>query len=144
MNTMFHKVVLLVLVLVLGGCTTDGKSIFSSSSKAEQAVTNKEESAVPSKESETPTVAMGGSVRKSMDSVDLSKLSRAMDKAPGKSTTWVNGATGIKYTVTPIRVVTVNDNHFCRTYSLTAERNNSKRATSGTACVGTDSSWHDV
>jgi len=94
--------------------------------------------------SETPGVAFGGNIRANMDNVDLSKLSRAMDKSPGRSTHWENAARGVKYTVTPVKRVTVNGNKFCRSYSLIEERGSHQRSADGVACVGDDTNWKDV
>ncbi|MDR3491798.1 MAG: hypothetical protein P4M12_07145 [Gammaproteobacteria bacterium] len=93
---------------------------------------------------EVAGVSAGGSLRKSMDNEDITKMSRAMDKSPGKSTHWTNGISGITYTVTPIRAVVVNGNHFCRKYTLTATKGTYTKDTSGTACVGNDTNWKDV
>jgi len=93
---------------------------------------------------EVKGVSAGGSIRKSMDNEDVTKMSRAMDKSPGKSTHWVNGISGTTYTVTPIRPVAVKGSQYCRAYKLTATNGSRTRETSGVACVGADTNWKDV
>lgn len=78
---------------------------------------------------------------KSMDVVDKSKLSHALDKPLGKSTQWTNGNTGISYTVTPTEKVTINGNSFCRKYKIVANKGKHSQEFDGTACVGADSNW---
>lgn len=85
-----------------------------------------------------------GIARAGMDEADRSKLSHALDKAPGKSTHWTNASTSVAYTVTPIRAVTINGNPNCRKYSVTTESNGNKHESMGTACVGNDSAWKAV
>ena len=46
---------------------------------------------------------VGGNIANDMDAADKSKLSRALDSAPGKVTTWNNPNTGITYTVIPTK-----------------------------------------
>lgn len=91
----------------------------------------------------TPNV-VGGNVGSSMDSIDKSKLSHALDKPLGKSTNWANGNTGTNYTVVPMRKVTVNGNSFCRQYQVTVSHGEQQRNINGTACVGSDGQWRSV
>lgn len=91
-----------------------------------------------------PGVPIGGSIAQSMDSFDRVKLSRALDKAPGKSSTWTNQISGIEYTVTPIKKVAVKGNDFCREYQTVAVRGGSSQQMTGTACVAADGSWSEV
>ncbi len=158
MHNPFRKLAILVFILSIAGCSSNPSNphnsitqsisnIFQSSSSTKSEATSSVQpiaTTATTAESETPTVAMGGSIRKSMDGVDMTKLSRAMDKSPGKATHWENGATGISYTVVPIRAVTVNGNHYCRKYTLTAEHAGNQRSTTGVACVGDDTNWKDV
>lgn len=88
--------------------------------------------------------AVGGNIRNSMDENDKTKLSRALDKALGKSTQWVNENTGVTYTVIPVRKITINGNPYCRSYTTIAEKNGTERQFNGTACVGTDSNWQEM
>lgn len=81
---------------------------------------------------------------KSMDELDKSKMSHALDSPPGKSTHWQNGATGIDYTVTPIKKIVVNGNPFCRQYQVLIQKGEYKRDMTGNACVTTDGTWHTV
>src|ERR1700733_5473368 len=68
--------------------------------------------------------SIGGNVQSSMDEIDKSKMSHALDNAIGKSSHWVNNNTGIAYTVTPTEKVDVNGYTFCRKYNAMAEKNN--------------------
>ncbi len=90
------------------------------------------------------TAPLAGDIQGSMDENDRNKLSRALDGGSGKQTQWVSGATGIAYTVVPTRKISVGDNNLCRKYSITATRGGSTRSISGSACVGSDGSWHTV
>ena len=88
--------------------------------------------------------SLGGNVERSMDNNDRIKMSRALDKAPGGSTTWVNRATGISYTVTPVKKVVLNGNPYCRTYSMSATRGGQASNAGGTACIGQSGNWESV
>lgn len=91
------------------------------------------------------TMTGGGEIgARSMSADDKVKMSRALDAGTGKPTHWQNGATGISYTVTPIKKVVIQGNPFCREYSVVAERGANKKESRGTACVTTDGSWHTV
>lgn len=88
--------------------------------------------------------ALGGTASNSMDVIDKSKLSRALDSPLGKSTHWSNANTGIDYTVVTTQKVTVNGNSLCRKYNIEAAKDDKTRQMSGTACVSTDGNWHPV
>lgn len=91
------------------------------------------------------TMTGGGEIGlRSMDGDDKTKMSRALDAGTGKSTRWQNGATGVSYTVTPIKKVVIQGNPFCREYSVVAEKSGNTKEARGTACVTTDGSWHTV
>jgi surface antigen len=91
------------------------------------------------------TMTGGGDIGiRSMDANDKLKMSRALDAGTGKSTHWENGATGISYTVTPVRKVEVRGNPFCREYSVAVMKGSYTRNIGGTACVTTDGSWHTI
>jgi surface antigen len=90
----------------------------------------------------TQSGPIGGKFEGSMDENDKQKLSRAMDSGIGKSTTWVNGASGVSYTVVPTKKVTVGSNKICRQYTVTMEKNDMKDKINGTACVTEDGAWH--
>ncbi len=87
---------------------------------------------------------IGGSIEKAMDKSDRNRMLKALDKAPGKPTTWTNNRTSIKYVVVPTRKIVINDNPFCRKYQTTASRGESTKQMFGTACVGSDGNWHSV
>lgn len=136
MKKIATKLAVLGAVLSLAGCYTNPPSQTMQSTwvkPANKTVRTSE------KTTETTTVA-----KKGMDENDRSKLFHALDKAPGKSTHWVNANTGTTYTVTPIKAVTIDGNSTCRKYNIEAVANGNTRNTSGTACVGDDSAWHFV
>lgn len=87
---------------------------------------------------------LGGSIEQYMDANDKIKLSRAMDGAPGKSTTWSNPVNGAEFSVTPIEKVSIEGAKYCRTYRVTMTKDNAQNQTSGTACIRDDGTWHTV
>lgn len=89
--------------------------------------------------------SIGGAVEQSMDEADKSKMLHAMDKAPGKSTHWVNAHTQIKYTVIPTKKVRIADKNYCRQYQITAMNANDREQTiQGVACIASDGNWHTL
>ena len=96
--------------------------------------------------SKTPVTGelIGGSIEKMMDADDKIRMSRALDKSPGKTTTWQNPNTGITYAVTPVKKVVLADNPFCREYRTTATKAEQSKEITGTACVAADGNWHTV
>jgi surface antigen len=89
-------------------------------------------------------VQTGGTIGTSMDALDKVKFSHALDKSPGKSTSWTNDSNGINYTVTPIKKVSINGNPFCRQYEVVAVKGESHRTVNGTACVAADGAWSEL
>ena len=87
---------------------------------------------------------LGGNLEQYMDVNDKQKLSRGLDNALGKATTWTSPLNGREFTVTPLRKVTLSSSKFCRTYSVRMERKTEAEQVSGTACIGEDGSWHVV
>lgn len=87
---------------------------------------------------------IGGATERSMDANDKIKMSKALDKSPGKSTEWTNDRTGITYSVTPIKKVVINNNPFCREYETMITRRGSTNSVHGTACIGDDGNWHSL
>jgi surface antigen len=85
--------------------------------------------------------AVGGKFAQSMDEIDQSKLSHALDNGLGKSTQWTNAATGVTYTVVPTKKITLGDNPYCREYTVTSTKGGSTQQVNGTACLGKDASW---
>ncbi len=85
---------------------------------------------------------IGGSLERSMDSDDKIKMSRALDKSPGRTTSWTNNRNHMHYEVTPVRKVVLKDNPICRTYQMTGARGSHTKTVSGTACVSNDGNWH--
>lgn len=90
------------------------------------------------------STAVGGKFESSMDNIDRSKLSRALDSGLGKATTWTNVSSGISFTVVPTRKMSIGSNQFCRAYNITAVKGSSTDQYTGTACLGDDSNWHPM
>lgn len=88
--------------------------------------------------------AMGGALEKSMEKDDKIKMSRALDKSPGKTTSWTNNRTQIHYEVTPVKKIVLKDNPYCRTYTMLSIRGAYSKEISGTACVSDDGNWHPL
>lgn len=88
--------------------------------------------------------ALAGDIESSMDVLDKTKLSRALDGGLGKATHWTNVSTGASYTVIPTRKVVVSGNAFCREYSVTMTRGGKTSDMTGRACVASDGAWHPV
>ncbi len=135
---------LAVSVLGLTGCSTN---FFSSQQTAsgQRYANNSSASVGGSAENPVATgVAPGGSIANKMDEADKSKMFHALDSAPGKATNWTNPNTGISYTVTPTKKVTLNGNPYCREYETTAVKGERQNQLNGTACVGQDGQWHSV
>jgi surface antigen len=91
-----------------------------------------------------PGVPIGGSLAANMDDNDRNQLGRALDKAPGRETTWVNSRQGVTYTVIPIRKIAVHGNRLCRQYEVKAMRHDETHSMQGTACVASDGAWSEV
>lgn len=137
--------ILLFLSFSLTACSSNSpvadqrSTLLIGAEKAEKA-----EKVVPMGSATVAGGPIGGSIEKSMDEADKLKMSHAMDKAPGKSTHWVNENTGISYTVVPIKKVVINGNPYCREYNTTALRANKEKQVNGTACVGPDGNWQAI
>jgi surface antigen len=154
MQKLVLKTALIVLAAGLTGCSQNMPSISGilPSSTPTQAVSPDKQGVIgksvdqAGKETNVNvTMAGGGEISlKSMDAEDKTKMSRALDAGTGKSTRWVNGVSGISYTVTPIKKVVIQGNPFCRDYTVVAEKGNYTKESHGTACVTTDGSWHTV
>lgn len=128
------RVVLLCLSVILTACTM-GPMGGASDAASGQSVLGA---------GTVPGNPIGGSVAQSMDSFDRVKLNRALDKAPGTATNWVNENTGSSYSVTPIQKLTVNGNPLCRRYQVISVRAGNRQQTTGTACVASDGAWSEV
>lgn len=148
------KLPLLVSVIVLSGCSLWGTPTAQQSQTPTVPVQSNIDGTTIDKSTGKP-IALGagmssngalvdGSVEKMMDSEDKVKLSRALDGAPGKSTSWDNYSTGYTYQVTPTKKITVDKNPFCREYSLIVSKGGSQRDVTGKACITSDGNWHTV
>jgi surface antigen len=150
------KLSLCVGVVLLAGCSLWGKPSVQPSSSAQPAapVQSNIDGTTIDKNTGQP-VALGAgmssggalvtdSVEKIMSDEDKIKLSRALDGAPGKTTTWQNYSTGYTYAVTPTKKITVDKNPFCREYILMVSRSGNQRDVSGKACITADGNWHTI
>lgn len=132
----------IVSFIVLGLTSCSNQGFWSASPDAKQ--TSQLQDGAPPGQGVTPGALMGGSIGQSMDEIDRTKMSHALDKSPGKSTDWVNANTGTHYSITPLQKVSVQGNPYCRTYQAQAERGDNKQSFTGTACVATDGSWSEA
>lgn len=168
MKTVLIKTLLLYALCMLTACSliTDNDSITSNTRKKPVIVENAQESinrnynqppaprteprdqntlqAVSLGSTPASSEPVGGSIEKSMDQDDKIKMSRALDKAPGKTTSWTNNRTGIHYEVTPIRKIVIKNNPYCRVYQTISTRGSFSKEVSGTACISEDGNWHPM
>ena len=155
MQNVLIKLFLIVITVTLAACSTTHDTI---SSVGDADTTQKKTVHKPAAQaSDQNTIhevnlgktsasgeLIGGSIEKMMDADDKLRMSRALDKSPGKTTTWQNPNTGISYAVTPVKKVVLRDNPFCREYRTTASKGEQSKEMTGTACVATDGNWHTV
>jgi surface antigen len=87
---------------------------------------------------------LGGSLASGMDEIDLSKVARALDKAPGTETKWTNALSGKTYSIKPVQKINVSGYQFCRSYSFSVEKNGNAQQMNSRACIGKDGNWQDV
>jgi surface antigen len=150
MQKMIFQAVVAILAFTLAGCSDympnfSGQSSQQANNIATKPIVGSSVDQAGNQTNVNITMTGGGEISlKSMTSEDKNKMSRAMDAATGKSTQWTNSATGVSYTVTPIKKVVIEGNPFCRRYSVLVEQGNYKRDFGGTACVTTDGSWHTI
>ncbi len=144
------SLMLVILGVGLAGCSSQYSNFFTGSQNAQipaeqQGLTATSVDKEGRERNVNITMTGGGEIGlRSMDDQDKKKMSRALDAATGKSTHWENGATGVAYTVTPIRKVVVQGNPFCREYSVLASRGSRSKTMGGTACVTSDGLWHTI
>lgn len=143
-NPLVKLACVFVIVGILVSCATV-KSVFQgpSSNVAAKSDVGDQPASMTGQPTNQST-AVGGKFDSTMDKLDKSKLSRALDGGLGKPTTWANGSTGITYTVVPTQKTTIGGNKFCRSYQITAMKGAKSDQYSGTACLGDDSNWHPV
>jgi surface antigen len=150
MKTIYSKLALIILAAGLAGCTNPFAGLTGGQNSqmaggSQQGLVGTSVDRQGNPRDVNITMTGGGEIGvRSMDADDKIKMSRALDAGTGKSTHWENGATGIGYTVTPIRKVVVRGNPFCREYSVQAVKGSNVRNVGGTACVTTDGSWHTI
>lgn len=139
MKSFFTKLSLVILAVILTACSSylPGNN--------QNSVTEQKPLTLAEATAGTQTIGeIGGSMVNGMSEDDKIKLSRALDKATGKETSWVSPATGTAYTMLPIKKVVINGNSLCRAYTLSASRGGNTQQYNGTACITADGGWHEV
>lgn len=156
MQKAFVKLLFILISVSLSACSTspDNSAVQTSQiNKMQQASAGANASTPPDQntihdlklaKANVNAALIGGSIEKTMDADDKVKMSRALDKAPGKTSEWENGRTGITYAVTPIKKVVMQDNPICREYRTIASKGGQNREMTGVACVAADGNWHTV
>jgi surface antigen len=142
---MNKSILVLACMLVFGASLTACSTFTTNKSSNTMAMSPSQPQSQPTGLPDASTMGseeIAGKYEQSMDELDKSKLSRALDAGLGKETKWANASTGLSYTVVPIRKVSINGNAFCRQYSITVEKNDKSNTLSGTACVASDGAWH--
>ncbi len=85
---------------------------------------------------------IGGSIGQDMDELDQYKTQRILETSPtGSTVAWNNPDTDIDYSVTPTRTYESATGP-CRDYTTEAVIEGRAEIVHGTACRGSDGSWH--
>lgn len=84
---------------------------------------------------------LAGDLASAMDANDKEKLSKALDAALGKPSSWKNPINDIAYTVTPIQKAKVAGNKICRSYTVQADNKGRIEQIRGIACIGDKGTW---
>jgi surface antigen len=140
MRTIFYRIVLLLVVFTLASCAN-----LSSMFQSKAAPTKPEDQLnQPLAETDAKGGPLGGRLAAGMDEIDLSKVARALDKAPGTETKWTNAVSGVTYAIKPVQKITVSGYQFCRSYAFTREKGGDVQQMNSRACIGNDGAWQDV
>ena|SRR3990167_671353 len=140
MKNLIYKSLFITIAAMLSACTNNMVS-HNSGTETHKQMMDREVTETMGDAEMLSGIPVGGNLANAMDTADKKKLAHALDKPVGKSTQWKNEQTGIAYTAIPTRKLTLNNNPFCRAYSVTATRSESTRQINGTACVGRDGGW---
>jgi len=85
---------------------------------------------------------IGGSIGQDMDELDHYKTQQVLESSPtGSAVAWNNPDTNIDYSVTPTRTYESATGP-CRDYTTEAVIEGRAEIVHGTACRGSDGSWH--
>lgn len=85
---------------------------------------------------------IGGSVGRSMDTVDQNCVGQAMEHAEdGQTIAWDNPNNGGQYQVVPQQTIDRGDGRYCREYTAASTIGGQVQQTYGTACRQPDGSW---
>ncbi len=88
---------------------------------------------------------VGGSIGRSMDTVDQNCVGQALEHAgDGETIVWDTPESGGQYQVTPKQTFQRADGRYCREYTATAVVGGEAQNTYGTACRQPDGSWQLV
>lgn len=86
---------------------------------------------------------VGGLIGNSMDSDDQTRVYETVNN--GKSTTWVNTKTGVRYRViSRSHYMTVNGNPHCREFTIVSINNGEQQKLYNVACQQSDGKWRTV
>lgn len=141
MNKMAAKLILILASATLAACSSNP---FTTSDNGAKVIGEPGTTANNAQPIEQVSGSIGGPVGGAMSEADRTKMWRALDSAPGKSSQWISTSNGASYTVTPIQKVSVNGNTLCRTYRVTTSYGGKASETNGTACITADGNWHAV
>jgi surface antigen len=83
---------------------------------------------------------VGRQIGRELDDSDRACIGHALELAkPGQSVRWLNDATGVSYSVTPLTVASHSSS--CRDFTFVATLGNKKENTKRRACRNADGAW---
>lgn len=140
MRAIVYRMILLVATLTLASCANLSSMFQSKPAPAKPADQLDQQLAT----TDAKGGPLGGRLAAGMDQIDLAKVARALDKAPGTETKWTNVVSGVTYSIKPIQKITVSGYQFCRSYAFTREKGGDVQQMNSRACIGNDGAWQDV
>jgi surface antigen len=144
MNNSVKIALTLVVLSSLASCSTFRKNPNMSVANNTAITPESIQESIAAGEQAVKSNPIGGNIANGMDELDRSKLSHALDKAPGKETTWVNAISGVHYTVVPVKKISINGFQFCREYNVKATTGSNTRDFTGNACIAANGNWREV
>lgn len=132
---------LLGAIMSLTACTNMNNFFGSEPSKSQKPVNPLDQ---PLASTNVQGGPVGGSLASGMDSIDKSKASHALDKAPGTETKWTNSISGATYLIKPVQKLSVSGYQFCRSYYFSLTKQGNTQQMTGRACIGNDGNWQDI
>ncbi len=89
--------------------------------------------------------SLSGSVGKSMDDTDNSKVNQTLEtQKTGQTSTWTNSSSSTSFTLTPTRTFTSPTGEPCRDFTMSALINGKTQQIYGTACRDQNGKWHVI